>query len=111
MFPACSADHNCCGFAKTFFGWYTLEAAGAGATAAWLASSGCSAFAGCGVAEGDDLRVIRSLEDTRTVCGLCLVGDPVGAATEIARTAAGSLGSGFVAVGSEINALGDTGSR
>src|SRR5207302_174280 len=86
MFPACTADHNCCGVAETFFGCCTseeecaFEAARAGATAAWLAPSGCSAFAGCGVADGDDVRVIRSVEDAPAVCGLCLCGDPVGAA-------------------------------
>src|SRR5437899_5581833 len=84
MFPACTADHNCCGVAETFFGCCTseeecaFEAARAGATAAWLAPSGCSAFAGCGVADGDDVRVIRSVEDAPAVCGLCLCGDPVG---------------------------------
>src|SRR5256884_2216862 len=89
MFPACSADHNCCDVAETFFGCCTcpeeecaFEAAGAGATAAWLAPSGCSAFAGCGVAHGDDVRVIRSVEDAPAICGLCLCGDLVGAATE-----------------------------
>jgi len=115
MFPACTADHNCCGVAETFFGCCTseeecaFEAARAGATAAWLAPSGCSAFAGCGVADGDDVRVIRSVEDAPAVCGLCLCGDPVGAATETVFTAAGSVASGFVAVGAEIDALGDTG--
>src|SRR5207249_3070653 len=68
-----------------------------------------SAFAGCGVADGDDVRVIRSVEDAPAVCGLCLCGDPVGAATETVFTAAGSVASGFVAVGAEIDALGDTG--
>src|SRR2546430_2176675 len=100
MFPACTADHNCCGVAETFFGCCTseeecaFEAARAGATAAWLAPSGCSAFAGCGVADGDDVRVIRSVEDAPAVCGLCLCGDPVGAATETVFTAAGSVASG-----------------
>src|SRR6266566_3110501 len=112
MFPACSADHNCCDVAETFFGCCTcpeeecaFEAAGAGATAAWLAPSGCSAFAGCGVAHGDDVRVIRSVEDAPAICGLCLCGDLVGAATETVCTVAG----GFVAVGSEVDARGDAG--
>src|SRR5438270_7230926 len=116
MFPACSADHNCCGVAETFFGCCTcpeeecaFEAAGAGATSDWLAPSGCSAFAGCGVADGDDGRVIRSVENAPAVCGLCLCSNPVGAATETVCTAAGTVARGFVAVGSEIDALGDTG--
>src|SRR5437764_9642050 len=116
MFPACSADHNCCGVAETFFGCCTcseeecaFEAAGAGATADWLAPSGCSAFAGWGVADGDDVRVIRSVENAPAVCGLCLCSNPVGAATETVCTAAGTVARGFVAVGSEIDALGDTG--
>src|SRR5215472_1237612 len=89
MFPVCTADHNCRGVAETFFAWCTcpeeecaLDAAGAGSTAAWLAPSGCSAFTGCGVADGDAVRVIRFLEDAPAVCGLCLCGSPVGAATE-----------------------------
>src|SRR5215469_12506618 len=89
MFPVCTADHNCCGVAETFFACrtcpeeeYARDAAGAGATAAWLAPSGCSAFTGCGVADGDAVRFIRSLEDAPGVCGLCLCGAPVGAATE-----------------------------
>src|SRR5207245_3851473 len=103
MFPACTADHNCCGVAETFFGCCTseeecaFEAARAGATAAWLAPSGCSAFAGCGVADGDDVRVIRSVEDASAVCGLCLCGEPVGAAPGTVFTESGYLGSGFVA--------------
>src|ERR1700756_3688652 len=111
MFPVCSADHNSWGVAETFFGCCTcpeegcaFEAVGAGATAAWLAPSRCSAFAGWGIADGDDVRSIRSVEDAPAVCGLCLGSDPGGIATETVCTAA----SGFAAVGSEIEALGDT---
>src|SRR5215471_18053882 len=78
MFPACTADHNCCGVVETFFGCCTgpeeectFEAAEAGTTAAGVAPSG-SAFAGCGVAEGDDVRAIRSVENAPALPGLCL---------------------------------------
>src|SRR5207248_6340419 len=70
MFPACSADHNCCGVADTFFACSTcpeeecaFEASGAGNTAAWLAPSGCSAFPGCGAADGDAVPLIGAVEN------------------------------------------------
>src|SRR5437870_12498113 len=106
MFPACSADHNCCDVAETFFGCCTcpeeecaFEAAGAGATAAWLAPSGCSAFDGCGVAHGDDVRVIRSVEDAPANCGLCLCCGLVALATEYVYTCEGTVDSVLVEVG------------
>src|SRR5690242_21407242 len=58
MFPACSADHNCCAVAETFFEFCTcskeecaFDAAGAVATPAF-APSGSSTFALCGLASG-----------------------------------------------------------
>src|SRR5215472_9366148 len=104
MFPACSADHNCCGVLETFFGCCTcpeeecaFEAAETGTTAACFARSG-SAFAGCFVGDGDDVRVIGWVENAPALCGLRLCAHPVGAA------AATACASGFVAVGSEISA-------
>src|SRR5215470_4780787 len=101
MLPARSAAHNCSGVGGAFFGCCTcpeegcaFEAAGACATTGWVVTSftprgGSSfvlgfvlggelatrspGFAVCGVADGDDVRVIRFEEDAPAKGGVCFL--------------------------------------